>query len=116
MTTQGPIQKAVQETIQKAIGTFPTGFWVLFFGTLIQRSGDFILPFLSLYLTEHRHFNIQSASIIVSAIGIGKFFATWFGGVLNDRWGSKPTMLLSLLGTTFAALLMGWTSVPDTFV
>jgi MFS family permease len=109
MTTQGPIQKAVQETIQKAIGTFPTGFWVLFFGTLIQRSGDFILPFLSLYLTEHRHFNIQSASIIVSAIGIGKFFATWFGGVLNDRWGSKPTMLLSLLGTTFAALLMGWT-------
>lgn len=66
------------------------------------------MPFLSLYLTEQRHFSIGSASILVSALGLGAFFSQWFGGILNDRWGSKPSMLLSLGGAAVAALLMGW--------
>ena len=38
----------------------PRAFWILFAGTLINRTGGFVLIFLAIYLTEARGFSSVS--------------------------------------------------------
>jgi MFS family permease len=62
----------------------------------VNRLGAFVLPFLSLYLREHEGLGAGEISVVMSAWGAGCVVAGSVGGQLSDRWGRKPTMLLSL--------------------
>ncbi|ADV68148.1 MFS transporter [Deinococcus maricopensis] len=92
--------------LQRLLGAYPTSFWVMWGGTLINRAGDFVIPFLGLYLTTVRGFSVEQASVVLSALGVGGFFAQSLGGTLTDRIGRKPVMVFALLGgaATLAAL------------
>lgn len=83
----------------KAIfGDFPRAYWLLVVGMFVNRLGAFVLPFLSLYLKDHERLSAGETSAILSAWGLGSVIAGAVGGQLADRWGRKPTMLLSLCG------------------
>ena len=71
--------------------------WLLAGVMLINRCGTMVLPFLSLYLTQHLHFSVQQAGIVLAIFGIGALLGTFLGGKLTDRIGFYPIQVFSLL-------------------
>jgi MFS family permease len=85
-------------SLAAVIGAFPRTYWLLIAGMFVNRLGAFVLPFLSIYLREHEGFETEEVAGILSAWGTGCVLSGVIGGQLTDRWGRKPTMLLSLCG------------------
>lgn len=86
----------------------PRAYWLLFFGTLINRIGGFVVPFLTLYLTNQRSIPISQAGLIVSLFGAGSFLAQLIGGELTDRFGRKPVLSISFLITPIFVIVLGF--------
>lgn len=86
----------------------PRAYWLLFFGTLINRIGGFVVPFLTLYLTNQRDMSISQAGLVVSLFGAGSFLAQLIGGELTDRFGRKPVLSASFLITPIFIILLGF--------
>lgn len=81
-----------------SLSGFPRTFWVLWGGTLANRIGLLVLPFLSLYLTAERGLTIPQATLVVGLHGVGSFAAGIVGGALADRWGRRAVLVGSLAG------------------
>lgn len=64
---------------------------------LINRCGTMVLPFLTLYLTQHLRYSVADAGIVMAVYGIGAFIGTFLGGRLTDRFGFYYVQLCSLL-------------------
>lgn len=80
--------------------------WLLAGVMLINRCGTMVLPFLTLYLTQHLHYTVTDAGIIMAVYGAGAFVGTFFGGRLTDRFGFYYVQLVSLLfGGAFLLVL-----------
>jgi MFS family permease len=91
----------------------PPAYWLLWVGTLINRLGGVVVPFLTLYLTSRRGVPAAQAALIVSLFGAGSFISQLVGGGLSDRWGRRPVMLLSFLSSPVAVLALGFaTELP----
>ena len=99
-------------TFRNAVGGLPRVFWVLWVGTLINRLGSFVAPFLTLYLTETQHLSPGEAGGIVSLYGLGAFAAAPTGGFLSDRVGRKVTLLAGLGSTSVGMLALGFANAP----
>ncbi|MCA9603533.1 MAG: MFS transporter [Myxococcales bacterium] len=85
-------------TLRREVARFPRAYWVLWTGMLVNRAGAFVLPFLMLYFTEARGLSEDRAGLVWSLFGAGSIVATMIGGQLADRWGRRPTMIVSLVG------------------
>jgi len=72
-------------------------FWVLFYGTLINRAASFVAVFLALHLTQDLGISKPTAGWIVGCWGLGSWIASPIAGVLADRVGRRTTMLLGLV-------------------
>ncbi len=71
--------------------------WMLAIVMLINRSGAMVLPFLGVYITDHLHFSLQSAGIILSSFGVGSVVGSWLGGMVTDKIGAFKVQVFSLL-------------------
>jgi len=85
----------------------PPTYWLIWTGTLINRLGGFVVPFLTLYLTTQRKIPVSQAALMVSFFGAGSFIAQLTGGELTDRLGRRPVMLTSFLVTPAAMIVLG---------
>jgi MFS family permease len=85
----------------------PSTYWLLWVGTLINRLGGFVVPFLTLYLTAQRRIPVSQAALMVSLFGAGSFAAQLIGGELADRLGRRPVLLLSFLFAPVNMVLLG---------
>ncbi|HSB02247.1 MAG TPA: MFS transporter [Anaerolineales bacterium] len=85
----------------------PPAYWLIWTGTLINRLGGFVIPFLTLYLTVQRAIPISQAALMVSLFGAGSFLAQLSGGELTDRLGRRPVMLMSFFITPLFMILLG---------
>ncbi|HSK89606.1 MAG TPA: MFS transporter [Anaerolineales bacterium] len=85
----------------------PPTYWLIWTGTLINRLGGFVIPFLTLYLTAQRAIPISQAALMVSFFGAGSFLAQLSGGELTDRLGRRPVMLMSFFITPIFMVLLG---------
>jgi len=94
----------VKKTFRMYINSF-SGFsseiWWLALVTFINRAGTMVVPFLSLYLTNHLKFSLGQVGWIMSCFGLGSFAGSWLGGRLTDKFGFYKVMFLSLLSTGF---------------
>jgi MFS family permease len=86
----------------------PRTYWLLWVGTLINRLGGFVVPFLTLYLTQERGLPVSQAAMLVSLFGAGSFTAALVGGELTDRLGRRPVMLLSFLLAPVTMIALGF--------
>ena len=84
---------------------YPRAFWLLVAGTLVNRIGLLVLPFLSLYLTGARGMTVGQATFIISLHGAGSFAAGMVGGSLSDAVGRR-TVLVGSLGGGAALMLL----------
>jgi MFS family permease len=84
----------------------PRTFWFLWAGTLVNRLGGFVAPFLAIYLTNVRGLPVERAGLIVSLVGFGSVASGPVGGALADRLGRRRAMAISsaLGGSAMLAL------------
>lgn len=85
----------------------PPTYWLLWTGTLVNRLGGFVIPFLALYLTSQRAIPVSQAALMVSLFGAGSFLSQLTGGELTDRLGRRPVMLMSFLITPVFMIALG---------
>ncbi len=85
----------------------PPSFWFLWSGTLVNRAGTFVVPFLALYLTSDRDVSVPRAGLVLSLLGLGSAIGQPVGGVLTDRIGRRRTMVLGMLSSAATLLLLG---------
>ncbi|MFF5079577.1 MDR family MFS transporter [Actinoplanes sp. NPDC000266] len=98
----------MQRWFSQAIGGLPRQFWLLWTGTLINRLGSFVVIFLAIYLTAERGFSQSQAGLVIGLYGVGGALGTTAGGVLADRWGRRPTMLVAQFGAAALMLALGF--------
>ncbi|MET9515349.1 MFS transporter [Streptomyces sp. NPDC002994] len=93
------LRRAAKETVSG----LPDGFWWLWTSTLVNRTGAFVLTFLSLYLTQELGYSAWYAGLVIALHGLGGVAGSPLGGMLTDRWGRRPTMIAGHLGTAAGA-------------
>lgn len=82
--------------------------WVLVLIAIINSMGfGIIIPLLYPYgkkfgVTEH------TIGLLTAAFSIAQFFATPVLGSLSDKWGRKPLLLISLIGTVASFIMFGF--------
>ena len=85
----------------------PRPYWFLWAGLLINRTGSFIVPLMTVYLTRERGLSLIDAGGILALYGVGSLGGTTLGGWLADRIGRRSTLLLSLVSASFVMILTG---------
>jgi MFS family permease len=85
--------------------SLPRAFWVLFAGMFINRFGTFVWPFLTIYLTRSGY-SLTHAATAVSAVGVGAFAGSVFGGWLSDHIGRRHTIVVGTFGASVAVMLL----------
>ncbi|WP_371817262.1 MDR family MFS transporter [Myxococcus sp. CA051A] len=108
----GRLRAHVAAVLRPLVGGLPRTFWVLWLGTLVNRLGTFILPFLALYLTGERGFTVERAGLVASLYGAGAVVAGPLGGMLADRVGRRLTVAGGLWLGAGAMLLLGFCREP----
>jgi len=99
-------------TLLQDLASLPGQYWILFGGTLVNRFGNFVMPFLVIYLKMKGH-DEKTIGFTLGAYGAGGLCAGFLGGWLSDRLGRKQTMLISCAGAaSFMLLLSQAESVP----
>jgi MFS family permease len=94
-----------------AISGLPRAYWILWFATLVNRLGTFVVPFLYLYLTRSEHMSVAQASLVVALYGLGSTFSGPVGGLLADRLGRRRTMISGLAVGALLMVALGVTHV-----
>jgi len=84
--------------------------WILALITLINRAGSMVIPFLSLYLTQDKGFDLTTAGLILSSYGVGSIGGNYLGGVLTDMLGSFKVQVFSLISTALCFMLLSKTN------
>lgn len=87
----------------------PQNMYMLFWVQVINRFGDFVAPFLTLYLTEKLGMSLAAVGIIVTASSLLSLFGSMVGGKLGDEMSRKKTYMVF---QTLAAVLL----IPCAFI
>ena len=94
-------------TLRENLRSLPPATWVLFGGTFVNRLGTFVMPFMTLYLTQpERGFSIPQAGLALAMYGIGGVAAQFLGGWLADRIGRRNAIGFSMLGASVLTLML----------
>ena len=93
--------------LRSLVHGLPRTFWYLWGAMLLNRLGGFLFTFLAIYLTQTRGFSIAVASSLVALYGAGSLAAGPLGGVMADRVGRRPTMMIGAMFSAAAMLMLG---------
>ena len=106
------LRTRLTHTLHQTAGGLPRTYWYLWTGTLVNRLAGFVVPFLSLYLTQERGLPVEQATLIVSLHGAGSVVAGPVGGALADRVGRRTTLVAALWLGAAAMVLLGFSRSP----
>ncbi len=87
----------------------PKSIYILFCAQVINRFGDFVLPFLTLYLTKKLGYSFETAGIVAMISSLVSIPGSLLGGKFADQIGRKKTYLI-------AQTLAGVFLIPCAFV
>ncbi|GAA0547530.1 MFS transporter [Chitinophaga japonensis] len=93
---------------KKAFSGLSRSNWWLALILLINRSGNMVMPFLTIYLTQHLHFSLSEAGLVLAMFGIGAILGALAGGRLADRIGFYPVQFWSLLLNGLLFIVLGY--------
>ncbi|MFB7515790.1 MFS transporter [Streptomyces sp. NPDC056144] len=79
----------------------PPLVWTIFAGTIVNRLGYLVTPFLVFFLAS-RGVTGTDTSYVLGALGAGNLIGPAVGGILADRIGRRPTMVIGLVGASAA--------------
>ncbi|WP_333761989.1 MDR family MFS transporter [Streptomyces sp. IBSBF 2390] len=102
------LTRAARETVSG----LPREFWWLWTSTLVNRLGAFVATFMALYLTLDRGYSASYAGLVASLHGLGGVVSSLGGGVMADRLGRRPTLLVAQTATAASVALLGFMTDP----
>ena len=79
--------------------------YILCLGTLVNRAGTFVIPFLTTYFHKELHWDEKSSTFATGVYGVGAIAAMAIGGQLADRYGRKLMMMCALCGAATALII-----------
>jgi MFS family permease len=97
----------VLENPLRILGRLPPAVRLLVWGTLVNKLGTFIFPYLSLVLLRDFGMSAGRAGLLLTSYGLGAIVSVLVGGVLTDRLGRRRTLVLSMFGGGALAVAMG---------
>ncbi|MFF4778470.1 MDR family MFS transporter [Microtetraspora fusca] len=99
--------------LRSRIGGLPRPFWALFSGTLVNRLGTMVDPFIGVYLTQSRGMSLSTTGLVLTVYGAGSLASQPVAGWMADRFGRRVTLAGSMIMTAVAFIALGYTtSVP----
>ncbi|WP_328781896.1 MFS transporter [Streptomyces canus] len=102
------LRRATRETVSG----LPREFWWLWTSTLVNRLGAFVATFMALYLTLDRGYSASYAGLVASLHGLGGVVSSIGAGVMTDRLGRRPTLLVAQSATAASVALLGFMHHP----
>lgn len=82
--------------------------WLLALVQLVNRAGTMVVPFMSMYMTQHIGVSITKAGLVMTCFGLGSIVGAYFGGKLTDRIGFYNLMLFSLVAGGCSYILISF--------
>ncbi|MGW0943759.1 MDR family MFS transporter [Streptomyces sp. NPDC002623] len=102
----------LRRAVRESLSGLPREFWWLWTSTLVNRLGGFVATFMALYLTLDRGYSASYAGLVASLHGLGGVVSSLGGGVMADRLGRRPTLLIAQTSTAAAVALLGFVEHP----
>ncbi|KUN88257.1 transporter [Streptomyces bungoensis] len=102
----------LRRAARESVSGLPREFWWLWTSTLVNRLGAFVATFMALYLTLDRGYSASYAGLVASLHGLGGVVSSLGGGVMADRLGRRPTMLVAQSATAASVALLGFVHDP----
>jgi MFS family permease len=106
----------VLENPIRLLARLPGSVRLLLAGTLINKAGTFIVPYLTIVLLRDFSLTETEAARLLFAYGAGSLVSIMVGGYLTDHLGRRVTLLLSLFGSGVLAVAMGFAGSARAFV
>ena len=75
---------------------------------LVNRSGTMVVPFMTMYLTQHYGVSIGRAGMVMSLFGLGAIAGALIGGKLVDSIGYYYVQLVALMGGGIMFIVLGF--------
>lgn len=103
-----PQKPGIIQRVKGTIREYPNQFWIVVFGTFIDRLGGSMLwPFFTLFVTRKFNMGMTEAGMLLMVFSITGLVGSTIGGALTDRFGRKVMILFSLTMSATSAILMG---------
>ncbi|MCN9244036.1 MFS transporter [Streptomyces sp. RY43-2] len=103
---------ALRRAARHSVSGLPREFWWLWTSTLVNRLGAFVATFMALYLTLDRGYSASYAGLVASLHGLGGVVSSLGAGVMTDRLGRRPTLLIAQASTALSVALLGFMHDP----
>ncbi|MEU5639313.1 MDR family MFS transporter [Streptomyces milbemycinicus] len=103
---------ALRRVARETVSGLPREFWWLWTSTLVNRLGAFVATFMALYLTLDRGYSASYAGLVASLHGLGGVVSALGSGVMADRLGRRPTLLIAQSATAGSIALLGFMRGP----
>ncbi|MER0447250.1 MFS transporter [Streptomyces sp. Edi4] len=103
---------SLRRAARESVSGLPPAFWWLWTSTLINRLGAFVATFMALYLTLDRGYSASYAGLVASLHGLGGVVSSIGAGIMTDRVGRRPTLVIAQTSTAFAVALLGFMTDP----
>ncbi len=100
----------------RLLARLPPSVRLLLTGTLINKAGTFIVPYLTIVLLREFHLRETEAAKLLFAYGAGSIVSILAGGLLTDHLGRRVTLMVSLFGSGVMAVGMGFAASTRVFV
>ncbi|MFG2746315.1 MDR family MFS transporter [Streptomyces chartreusis] len=103
---------AMRRATRETVAGLPREFWWLWTSTLVNRLGAFVATFMALYLTLDRGYSASYAGLVASLHGLGGVVSSIGAGVMTDRLGRRPTLLVAQASTAVSVAVLGFVHHP----
>ncbi|MET8571250.1 MFS transporter [Streptomyces sp. NPDC004783] len=102
----------LRRAARESVAGLPREFWWLWTSTLVNRLGAFVATFMALYLTLDRGYSASYAGLVAALHGLGGVVSSLGAGVMTDRLGRRPTLLVAQTSTALSVALLGFMRDP----
>ncbi|MFJ2774106.1 MDR family MFS transporter [Streptomyces sp. NPDC087300] len=102
----------MRRAVTESVSGLPRAFWWLWTSTLVNRLGAFVATFMALYLTLDRGYSASYAGLVAALHGLGGVVSSLGAGVMTDRLGRRPTLLIAQASTAVSVAVLGFMEHP----
>lgn len=102
----------LRRAARESVSGLPREFWWLWTSTLVNRLGAFVATFMALYLTLDRGYSASYAGLVAALHGLGGVVSSLGAGVMADRLGRRPTLLIAQSSTAVSVAVLGFMQHP----
>jgi len=92
---------------KSAYGGLSSGTWWLSLVMLVNRMGTMVIPFMTIYLTQHFGVSIAKAGFVMSIFGLGAITGALIGGKLVDNIGYYYVQFFALICGGIMFIVLG---------